>query len=512
MFEQLNIDFGYRPLTFIKRDDEIMNQIQNTIVMKHILGKYGKLIPLKDVLEKTQYGYTASAKNNGNCRFLRITDIKEGKVDWETMPFCECDCLEKYILRRNDILIARTGGTTGKSYLVESVDHEAVFASYLIRLTVNPGNNPFFVYSFLNSYLFWSQILQMKNGTAQPNVNAEKMKGILIPICPLDVQDRIAEYIKEKKIGDEFIGGIASEIERINISVNSSKELDLELDHQLSLLKKLRQAVLQEAVEGKLTADWRARNPEKVTGENSAERLLESIREEKERLVSAKKFRNSPKIENSKTLPKNSIPTQWQWTKGDDIFWVTKLAGFEYTKYVRLSEKGEIPVVRAQNIRPLNILKDNVLYIDSETSNFLKRSALTKSCLLVTFIGAGIGDVALFDEEERWHLAPNVAKMELYSDVHPLDLKYINYFLMSPIGSAELRKHIKATAQPSLSMGTIRDIDYPIPPIEEQKVIVERVERILAMVDELEGQVGERKEFARQMMQSVLKEAFNHRT
>jgi len=127
-----------------------------------------------------------------------------------------------------------------------------------------------------------------------------------------------------------------------------------------------------------------------------------------------------------------------------------------------------------------------------KTSIILERCALTKAALLVTFIGAGIGDVAIFDFKERWHLAPNVAKMEPFTGCEKkINLKYIAYFLNSPIGRKEIFKHLKSTAQPSLSMGTIRDIDYPLPPLVEQHRIVAKIDQLMALCGNLEKQIDE---------------------
>ncbi|RLD57789.1 MAG: restriction endonuclease subunit S, partial [Bacteroidetes bacterium] len=128
--------------------------------------------------------------------------------------------------------------------------------------------------------------------------------------------------------------------------------------------------------------------------------------------------------------------------------------------------------------------------------------------LLVTFIGAGIGDVARFHEKERWHLAPNVAKLEPFEGCEDMmNLKFINYFLMSDNGRAEIFKHVKATAQPSLSMGTIRDIDLPLPPLSEQKAIVEKLDKLMAYCDQLEESIKNSQSQNEMLLQQVLREA-----
>ena len=100
--------------------------------------------------------------------------------------------------------------------------------------------------------------------------------------------------------------------------------------------------------------------------------------------------------------------------------------------------------------------------------------------------------------------------MELFSNCEGyLNLKYFNIFLLSHTGQYELFKHVKATAQPSLSMGTIRDIDCPIPPLPEQKAIVTKVEKLLSYCDQLERQINQSQKNSGSLMQTVLKEAFN---
>lgn len=282
--------------------------------------------------------------------------------------------------------------------------------------------------------------------------------------------------------------------------------LSKEIHSQKQLISQLKQAILQEAIQGKLTQEWREKN----LNTEPASELLERIKSEKEQLIKNKKLKKGKTINHPRNLIElDSFPSSWEQCKADDILFVTKLAGFEYSKHITLQETGEIPVIRAQNVRPLEVDKSSLLYIDKKTSELLERCSLSKKCLLVTFIGAGIGDVATFNENKRWHLAPNVAKMEPFEGCEEfIDIKFLNYYLLSPIGRKEIFKHIKATAQPSLSMGTIRDIDFPIPPIQEQKEIVEKVETLMQKCNALEQEITQSEEHANMLMQAVLKEAF----
>ena len=92
-----------------------------------------------ELSESIQYGYNAPAKESGRIKMVRITDIQNGKVQWDTVPFCEIseEEIKTYRLRKNDILFARTGGTVGKSFLVDEEPENAVYAGYLIRTQYN---------------------------------------------------------------------------------------------------------------------------------------------------------------------------------------------------------------------------------------------------------------------------------------------------------------------------------------------------------------------------------------
>ena len=178
------------------------------------------------------------------------------------------------------------------------------------------------------------------------------------------------------------------------------------------------------------------------------------------------------------------IPKGWEWSRLGDIFFVTKLAGFEYTKFFTkeaLSASNPIPIVRAQNVR-MGFFEENKNEAISELlSSQLERSALNKKCLLMTFIGAGIGDTCIFPAERKNHLAPNVAKIEPLDDSISLD--YAVFALMSPCGQRGVNAIKKSTAQPSLSMETIRKLLIPIPSLNEQKRISLKLSEALPLVE-----------------------------
>ncbi|MGL4993307.1 MAG: restriction endonuclease subunit S [Bacteroidales bacterium] len=154
---------------------------------------------LIDICNNIHYGYTASAGITGNARLLRITDIQNNTVNWHNVPYCTVTDrdLSTYGLCENDILIARTGGTIGKTYIVQGIDVKSVFASYLIRAIPNVLVFPNFAKLFLETPLYWFQITQQSMGTGQPNVNGEALKQLLLPLPPLAEQKRIVEKLNQ---------------------------------------------------------------------------------------------------------------------------------------------------------------------------------------------------------------------------------------------------------------------------------------------------------------------------
>jgi len=156
------------------------------------------IVNLGDVCQKVDYGLTASAAERiDGPRFLRITDMQDDTVDWDTVPSCECSEREydQNKLAVGDIVFARTGATTGKSFLIRHLSKPAVFASYLIRVRPSQSLDPIYLSYFLKSSMYWHQISTMASGAAQPGVNSSKLKELSLPLPPLPEQKRIAAIL-----------------------------------------------------------------------------------------------------------------------------------------------------------------------------------------------------------------------------------------------------------------------------------------------------------------------------
>lgn len=159
-----------------------------------------RMVKMGDICHRIHYGYTASAdKSVDSVRMVRITDIQDGRVLWDQVPGCtirESD-LPKYALQNGDILIARTGGTIGKSFLVKDVELKAIFASYLIRLQPSDLVDPSFLRMYCDSGLYWRQLYEGSKGTGQPNVNGQTLSHLKVPLPPLNEQKGVVKKVHE---------------------------------------------------------------------------------------------------------------------------------------------------------------------------------------------------------------------------------------------------------------------------------------------------------------------------
>ena len=149
---------------------------------------------------------------------------------------------------------------------------------------------------------------------------------------------------------------------------------------------------------------------------------------------------------------------------GDNCF-VTKLAGFEYTKYIKYEDSGDVVMVKAQNVKNGSLNEKDLSYISNEVSDSLPRSQLAPSDIVMTYVGANIGDVAIIDDKHKYHLAPNVAKIRPDARIYvPM---YFMYMLM--MKTSYIIRNSADTAKAALGMERIRNLNVFVPPIELQE-------------------------------------------
>lgn len=490
------MEFKFIPLTFISNKEEIKKQIKNTIALRYILDKHKDIRKLGTLLESTQYGYTASAKEEGDCHLLRITDIQEGTVNWEAVPFCDCKEKEIYLLKQNDILVARTGGTTGKSYIITEEIYDTVFASYLIKLRSKSILNPNYLHLFLNSYMYWSQITQLKRGSAQPNVNAQKLKELMIPYCSIEEQANIVALSNGDSL--DYDSEIKYEINDAIDKFHFNLEMSDLFDKQLVLVNQLRQSILQEAVQGKLV-------PQDPNDE-PASTLLEKIKAEKEKLIKEGKLKKEkplPPIKEDE-IP-YELPKGWEWVRLDDL---TQKIGSGSTPRGGKSVYKEdgIMFIRSQNVWNSGLKIDNIAYISEEINNQMANTQVLPMDLLLNITGASIGRSCIIPENfSNGNVSQHVSIVRLVrKDIG----QYIHDCIISPFFQIKIMDIQVGISREGLSKSSLSKFLVSLPPLNEQKRILDKVDELMKLCDQLESQLEQSKEESEKLMQAVLQEAF----
>ena len=250
--------------------------------------------------------------------------------------------------------------------------------------------------------------------------------------------------------------------------------------------KVLRQKVLDLAIRGKLVPQDPNDEPASV--------LLERIRQQKQQMVKdgklkAKDIKNDTIIfvsednlhyekfaDGSVKCIEDEIPFDlpdgWAWAKINTIAFVTKLAGF--------------PLFKGKNVQNSTIVYEFESFIPESVSDELQRSQVTKKCILTPYVGT-IGNIGIHNRPGKYHLGSNVGKIELYNDNAVLLEEYVVAYLQSGFGYQQLTKHMKATAQASISIEAIRDVYLPIPPANEQLRMWSALSNALAMIERIEN-------------------------
>lgn len=190
---------------------------------------------LGEIADDVSYGYTESANEKPvGPKFLRITDIREGSINWETVPYCpinEKDYI-KNKLEIGDIVVARTGATTG---ITETIKHnvDAVFASYLIRFRINKEiANPFYVGYVLKS-TFWKEYVgSIVSGSAQPGANAKQFSDFSLNLPDLPTQTAIAEILSSLDDKIELNNKINQELENLAQTLFKQWFIDFEFPNE----------------------------------------------------------------------------------------------------------------------------------------------------------------------------------------------------------------------------------------------------------------------------------------
>ena len=421
-----------------------------------------------------QYGLSNSAEAQGTHRLLRITDIQDGKVNWKDVPFTTVENAENYLLRRDDIVFARTGATVGKSFLVTELPFESVYASYLIRIRLFDCISPSYLYQFFNSYCYWEQITDKSVGVGQPNCNGTSLKELFIPLPPLHEQKRIVPAANALLKYASVIESERASLQEI-INLAKSKILDL-------------------AIRGKLVPPDPNDEPASV--------LLERIRAEKEELIRQGKIKRYKKEsfifrgdDNSYYRYKNGkavcidddlpyeVPNGWIWAILPEVVLFQEGPGILKKDF---RDEG-IPLIRISGLQSDKVLLDGCNYLDPVmVENKWKHFKLELGDVILC-TSASIGKASIVGPEAVGAI-PYTGQIR-FKMTQSLIREYFLYFANSDTYLNQIDRMKTGNCIQHYGPTHLKEVYIPIPPIEEQERIIKQLSSLLSSLYEIEESI-----------------------
>ena len=369
-----------------------------------------------------------------------------------------------------------------------------------------------YYYFLANRDLFLSEQLV----TTLPIINQTKIKNTPF-ICPsIREQHDLISYLNycldcfsENKSPSKKEYDLPEDIYKVSNRLFNIYYFHLDIlrenKHQLNIVSQLKQAILHEAIAGQLTEEWRTQNPmQKGNPDTDAAALLTKIKAEKQQLIADGKLKKETKQES--ILETNlQIPDTWENPFLGDITKQITDGTHQTPSYVNSGKT----FLSAQNVKPFRFIPANHRYITEQAFiDYRKNRIPEKGDLLIARVGAGIGETAVLDQDIEFAFYVSLSLVKVFKELTNSD--YLTIVCNSPYGVQYAKGNVSSTGTSAgnYNLGRIRSLKIPLPPLAEQKVIVEKVDKLMNIIDQLEQQIKHRKQLAENLMQTVLREAF----
>ncbi|MEX6627634.1 restriction endonuclease subunit S [Tenacibaculum salmonis] len=419
------------------------------------------------------------------------------------------------IAHKNTVLICSEGGSAGKKCGITIED--ICFGNKLYALEQYGNIETVYILSIYKTPIFF-ELFQSKMTGIIGGISINNFGEIPIPIPPLEEQKEIVKIVEmlfkevdkleqltvsRISLKEDFVRSALKEL----TNNNTKKEWDYLQEHFKSFfnettnIKKLRETVLQLAVQGKLTADWRANNP----STEDATILLKRIQKEKTQLIEDKK------IKKEKILPKITkeeipyeLPKSWVWCRMQEIgLFERGKSKHRPRNDFRLFSDGKYPFVQTGDV---SSAKKNGGIVNTHKSLYndfgLAQSRMWNKGTLCITIAANIAETGVLGFNACF---PD-SVVGFTNLVSGETSRYVECFIT--IMKSDLEKYAPSTAQKNINLGILYELKFPLPPLEEQKAIVQKVNALMSLCDKLEQEVQQSEVHSTELMKSCLKEVF----
>lgn len=398
-------------------------------------------------------------KTNG-VPFYRAREIArladDGFVDNEL--FISEELYENFsrsgIPKPGDLMVTAVG-TLGKCYVVQDGDRFYYKDASVICLENYARLFPKYLQLIMQSEMLMKQIRSNSSGTTVATLTMVRMVQYLLPLPPLAEQKRIVAKIEE----------LLPYIDRYEQAWSKLDQFNSRFPEDM------KKSLLQYAIQGKLVEQ----RPE----EGTAEELFSQIQEEKQRLIAQKKIKKEkPLPEITEDEKPFDIPESWKWVRLGDI--TSKLTDGSHNPPPNTG--SGYPVISAKNVKDGLITFENVdrFTNDEGFEKENRRTNIIKDDIIMGIIGGSIGNVAIYTHNERVIAQRSVAIMGFL-----INTDFSKILLESPLIQNKLMISTSGSAQGGVYLGTLKNLSVPLPPLAEQKRIVEKLEQLLPLCERL---------------------------
>lgn len=454
---------------------------------------------LRDVVDDTVSG--GGPTTGDEFLYVDISSINNQTKrieDAKRLPVAEAPSRARQRLRSNDVVVSMTRPNLNAVALITPDLEDAIGSTGFCVL--RPVIESRYVYYRVQSLAFIEEMTGLVQGALYPAVRPRDVLAHHLPLPPLDEQRRIVRKIEE--LFTELDAGVAA-LERVRAN-----------------LKRYRAAVLKAAVEGALTADWRARRPDVEPAADLLQCILRERRdawEQAELARYAKSGKTAPKGWQGKykepaapdTTDLPELPEGWCWATVEQLVSadpnaITDGPFGSNLKSEHYTDEGA-RVIRLQNIGD-GTFKDEIAFISQEHYQRLSKHKVFVGDLVIAALGENPPRACIIPE----FVGPAIVKADCIRfnvSSHILNT-YANYALNADPTHKRAALLIHGVGRPRLNLGEIKSIILPLPPLTEQEQIVAEVERRLSVADDAEARVAAGLKRAARLRQSILKRAF----
>ncbi len=497
-------------ITILAKREDLYNSILKAEIFKELERDY-QTIGLDKLLTDRKNGTWGKDYIEGGIKVkvLRSQDIRHGFIDYEKaeVRYVSNVDLKKNQLMNGDILVIKSNGSedlVGKSQIYYSNQQDTFIPSnFLMRIR---ANQDLVIPDYLDLFLKSPQALKWRTDkqsttTGLRNLDTQGYLSVNVPLPSLKEQESIVANYNSFRNGDFSKKTIfdLTRIERFKNFCGANTNIAIEFDKQHAYLQNLRQTVLQEAVQGKLTT-------QDPTDEPAAE-LLRRIKAEKQKLIKAGKLKKEKELP---PITEDEIPFElpegWAWCRLGEVGILKRGKSKHRPRNDRrLFLDGIYPFIQTGEVSKAKKQGGLITSINGYYNEFgLEQSEMQKAGTLCITIAANIAEYGFLGLDA---CVPD--SIVCFNSVEEVTSRYVSYFI--DVSKGMLEKFAPSTAQKNINLGILNELKFPLPPLPEQQRIVAKVKQLQRQLSQLEEQVQQSREYAQHLLQSLLREAFEEK-